>query len=192
MIRAEDVPFTHHVDPMAVAAFFLRADQERVEPDITPLKLQKLLYLAQANYLASTGERLFDADVEAFDNGPVVDPVRRRFQGRQIIALDSRVSELESDLPADVAEFLARVWERYQDWSASKLWRLTHSQAPWKDNYVAGQMHTLIPDESMAHYFATAVPARDRILHPHVVVADASIFDEDPEADGRLREFLTA
>ncbi|MGL4743691.1 MAG: Panacea domain-containing protein [Dermatophilaceae bacterium] len=66
MVTAYDIQFTHDVDPLDAAAFFVRADHLRDEPDVTPMKLQKLLYLTQANYLAATGQRLFDADVETF------------------------------------------------------------------------------------------------------------------------------
>lgn len=192
MIAAEDIQFTHDIDPMSVAAFFVRADQDRVEPDVTPLKLQKLLYLAQANYLASTGQRLFASHVEAFDNGPVVDEVRRQFQGRQIIALDSRAEEVSAELPADVHDFLTRVWEKYQDYSASQLWRLTHSQDPWKDAYVPGQLHTHIPDEAMRQYFTERVPAAERIFHANVVVVTPDVFEDDAAADEQLHAFLTA
>ena len=64
--------FSYDLDATQVARYILTLDAARPKPDVTQLKLQKLLYLAQANYLASTGHRLFSASVEAFDNGPVV------------------------------------------------------------------------------------------------------------------------
>jgi len=192
MTSAEEIQFTHAVDPMAVAAFFVRADQLRDEPDLTPMKLQKLLYLAQANYLASTGERLFDAPVEAFEHGPVVYPVWREFSGRQIIEPEGHAGVVRLNIPADVEDFLERVWAKYQDWSASQLRRLTHRQAPWRDHYEPEQLHTLIPDEAMASYFRQSVPAQQRVFHQHVVLVTPDVFEDDVEADARLQAFLTA
>lgn len=191
MFTAEEVQFTHDIDPMAVAAFFVRADQLRDDPDVTPMKLQKLLYLAQANYLASTGERLFDADIEAFEHGPVVYQVWHEFSGRQIIAPEAHAQALATTVPPDAEAFLEQVWIQYQDSSASALRRLTHEQAPWKDHYVAGAMHVRIPDEAMKGYFSGRVPARDRVFHPNVVVVTPDVFDDDAEADARLHAFLT-
>ncbi|MDR3360167.1 MAG: DUF4065 domain-containing protein [Bifidobacteriaceae bacterium] len=192
MFDAQDVQFTHHVDPLAAAAFFVRADQLRDEPDLTPMKLQKLLYLAQGNYLASTGQRLFDADVEAFEHGPVVHQVWREFSGRQIINPEQHAQVMTLDVPADIAEFLEDVWLRYQDWSASALRRLTHSQAPWRDCYVEGAPRNVIPDGAMTTYFGGSVPAEERVFHPRVVVVPSSVFDDDPVADARLEAFLRA
>lgn len=69
------------LDAAQVARYIIALDSERPEPDVTQLKLQKLLYLVQANYLAATGSRLFRATIEAFDNGPVAYTVSQRVRG---------------------------------------------------------------------------------------------------------------
>jgi uncharacterized phage-associated protein len=172
--------FSHDLDVLDVADYLIEQDARRPEPDVTPLKLAKLLYLAQANYLASTGRRLFAADVEAYDNGPAVHQVWKRHAGsRQIIAAREDVSVAHVELPADVVEFLDAVWARYQDYSASQLWRLTHEQAPWKDHYVQGAFRKRIPDEAMTVYFRERVPAADRVFHANVVIMPDDFLDED-------------
>jgi len=191
MLTADEVQFSHHLSALDVAAFYIRSDQMRDEPDVTPMKLQKLLYLAQANYLASTGQRLFDADVEAFDNGPVVYRVWQAYahHGGQIIAPDPAAAA--GALPADVEEFLAGVWTRYQDWSASALRRLTHEQDPWRDHY-DGSFRRRIPDDDMTSFFRHRVPVGQRVRHANVVLVTEDVFEDDEDADRRLREFLTA
>lgn len=188
----EEIQFTHDIDPMAVAAFFVRADQLREDPDVTPMKLQKLLYLAQANYLASTNERLFDSDIEAFEHGPVVHRVWREFYGRQIISPELHAQVLTATLPRDTEEFLEQVWAKYQDMTANALRRLTHEQAPWKDHYVEGVAHIPIPDDDMKAYFSQKVPAKERVFHPNVVIVPPQVLDDDAEADARLQAFLSA
>ena len=39
---------------------------------ISNLKLQKILYFVQAQYLVTTGNKCFSEDIEAWDFGPVV------------------------------------------------------------------------------------------------------------------------
>ncbi len=167
------------LDAAQVARYIIARDSERPEPDVTQLKLQKLLYLAQANYLAATGYRLFHAPVEAFENGPVVHTVLKEYKSysRSVIAPDNLAWDAEL-LPADAREFVDSVWERYRDWTASALWSLTHSQAPWRDAYEPGAYRTQISDESMTCYFRTEVPLDMRVLHHGVVVIDRAVLDD--------------
>ena len=174
--------FNHDVDVFAVADYLISLDALRSEPDVTPLKLAKLLYLAQANYLASTGRRMFDEPVEAFDHGPVVYREWKRHPGSQIIAVRDDALAGADSLPEDIADFLDVVWSRYEDWSASALRRLTHEQAPWKDNYYEGGRRISIPDRDMAAYFREHVPAADRVFHPSVVIIPSG-FLTDEDAD---------
>jgi uncharacterized phage-associated protein len=50
------------------------------DADMTNMKLQKLLYYAQGQYLAEHEEPLFDEDIEAWSHGPVVPSVYRAFK----------------------------------------------------------------------------------------------------------------
>ncbi|GAA0900670.1 Panacea domain-containing protein [Pseudonocardia zijingensis] len=181
--------FSHDLDVHAVANYFIRLDALRLEPDVTPLKLAKLLYLAQANYLASTGQRLFSEDVEAFDNGPVVHREWRRNSGKQIIAVrESAAVTEEVDLPGNVIEFLDAVWARYKDYSASRIWELTHEQDPWKRNYRPNEYRVQIPDSDMITYFRESVPATERVFHTSVVIMPDDFLDED-DADAFAAKF---
>ena len=169
---------SYDLDPQAVAEYILMLDSRREDPDVTQLKLHKLLYLAQANYLASTGRRLMDSDVEAFRHGPVIDAIRSTYKpyDRDIIVNRHKPSK-KTTLPPDAADFLNRIWEMYQDNSASYLRNLTHRQDPWRDNYVEGESHTLIPDADMADYFSQKVPVTQRVFHPNVIVVYQDFLD---------------
>jgi len=181
---------SYGLDPMRVAAFFIRADQERVDSDVTPMKLHKLLYLAQANYLASVGKRLFEANVEAFEHGPVVNDIRVEFVGRQIISPAEHQSVIHLSVPSDVEQFLEQIWALHGGASASQLRDLTHSQDPWKDSYNPREMHIAIPDAAMADYFSQKVPCAERVFHPDVLVVPESAFEDDAKADAKLFAFL--
>lgn len=182
------------LDVLDVADYFVWLDAQRPEPDVTQLKLQKLMYLAQANYLASTGLRLLDAKTKAFANGPVFDAVLRAFKrfGRQIIAVESDQTECPA-LPDDARCFLDEVWEKYQNWSASQLWKLSHEQAPWADHYREDELHVVIPDQAMAEYFRAKVPVEERVFHPNIVVLDSHLVDElDADEEHKVAQALAA
>lgn len=175
-----DVEFTYNLDSDIVSRYLLSLDAAREEPDVTHLKLQKILYFAQANYLASTGQRLFDEPLEAFEHGPVVYPVYRQFtgMGANIIAAQLRPSYDESELPEDVSNFLDQIWDLYKDFTPSQLRKLTHLQDPWKDNYVRGEFRKEIPDYDLIEYFRSKVPYSKRVLHSNVVTVDQETLDE--------------
>jgi uncharacterized phage-associated protein len=162
------------IDVFDAANFFLRADALQGDPDVSPLKLQKLLYLAQGHYLAATGQRLFDEPIMAYEHGPVVVRVWRRYAGLRtpIVGTDADFTE-SVPIPADVADFLQRVWDQYKDYSASALRNLTHRQQPWSATYVPGELNAAMTDDVMRHYFRS-LPAQESVM-PVLAGPDGSV-----------------
>ncbi|PVZ53036.1 Panacea domain-containing protein [Arthrobacter sp. H-02-3] len=188
-----DVLFSHHLSVEAVTNFFLDMDASRQEPDVTPLKLQKLLYFAQANYLASTDQRLFDENLEAFRHGPVVYKTYQRYMNINQILVAREVSPAveTARVPEDVEHFLAAIWDKYKDFSAGQLRNLTHLQDPWLHNYEEGSYRTVIPDDELRGYFRHKVPASERVFHEAVALVPAGFIeslDEDAIA-AQMRDF---
>lgn len=181
--------FSYSLPVNAISDYFIHCDMQRVEPDMTPMKLQKILYLAQANYLASTDHRLFDEPTEAFKHGPVVYKVYATYPGKQIIAArdDNPSGSADQNLPLDVRDFLDRIWMTYKDWSASQLRKLSHEQDPWKNNYVESAYRTEIPDQDMVEYFRKYVPAKERVFHSNVVLVPEG-FVESIDEDAMLAQ----
>lgn len=180
--------FSYNLDSDVVARYFLALDDAREEPDLTHMKLQKLMYLAQANFLASTGHRLVDAPVEAFDHGPVVYDVYRTYThcGKDIIVANHRPDFDDNEIPGDARQFVANVWNLYKDWTASALRRLTHEQDPWLNHHVKGSYRRVIPDEAIVEYFRSKEPRSKRVYHPNVVVVDHALLDELDAAEDQL------
>lgn len=185
--------FSYNLSVDAVADYFVHCDMQRSEPDVTPLKLQKLLYLAQANFIASTDERLFDEPVEAFRHGPVVYRTYAKYSGSQIIAAreNSSAGSADQDMPADTRDFLDKIWLRYKDFSAGQLRNLTHTQDPWVNHYVENSYRTEIPDEDMARYYRQAVPASERVFHDSVALVPEGFIEalDEDEMSSQLRAF---
>lgn len=65
---------------MAVANAFIKRKKEGVLPDLTPMKLQKLLYFAQAHYLRHYRSPLIDDFFARWTYGPVIPSLYHEFK----------------------------------------------------------------------------------------------------------------
>ncbi|MGK7927026.1 MAG: Panacea domain-containing protein [Spirulina sp.] len=113
-----------------VARYFLHRPDREAGDTISPLKLQKLLYYAQAWSLVLREKPLFSEEIEAWVSGPVVREVWDEYQAykyRDIPAPDAENIEFEDD----EIEVLEEVWEAYGELSARQLRELTHAETPW-------------------------------------------------------------
>jgi len=104
-------------------------NQEKEREGITNLKLQKILYFAQAYYLAKLSKPLFSEEIEAWDYGPVVHEVYTKFKRNKsnpiIVEDDKSVIEEEDK------DFLKKIWNTFGAYSASRLVDIVHSHTPW-------------------------------------------------------------
>jgi len=95
---------------------------------LTNLKLQKLLYYAQAWNLVFTDQRLFHEDIEAWVHGPVVPAVFREFKCYQWNPIDERGVKPTDEHTASLLSEVIRVYGKF---TATQLERLTHQEPPW-------------------------------------------------------------
>ncbi|MGM1061601.1 type II toxin-antitoxin system antitoxin SocA domain-containing protein [Saccharothrix sp. Mg75] len=114
----------------------------------SPMKLQKLLYYAQAWHLAEHDEPLFDARIEAWRRGPVVPEVYHRHQGR------SEVFAWEEGDPGALDErgraVVGSVVQRYGHFSRHELSDMAHAEEPWR--VARGDLPESEPsDEALRH-----------------------------------------
>ncbi|MEW6351605.1 MAG: type II toxin-antitoxin system antitoxin SocA domain-containing protein, partial [Thermodesulfobacteriota bacterium] len=96
---------------------------------ITNLKLQKLLYYAQAWYLALYDEPLFPDPLEAWVHGPVQPGQYHRFKEHKWNPI-SEEPEC-SAFSAQVKSHLDDIMDVYGDLTAHHLERLVHQEDPW-------------------------------------------------------------
>lgn len=117
--------------PLQIANWFLANIDRQAGDLITHLKLQKLVYYAQAWSLASRGVPLFQEDLQAWAHGPVAPSVFRAFRGHGMdpIPAPARVPSLDPE----TVELLEEVLDVYGEHSAKKLEMLTHRESPWRE-----------------------------------------------------------
>jgi uncharacterized phage-associated protein len=97
---------------------------------LTHLKLQKLLYFAQAVNLAVKKQPLFDDKFEAWKLGPVSREVYTVFANFKNKPIPSNEG---SDVGLDdgTKELLNEVWKTFGKFSAPQLVDMTHRHTPW-------------------------------------------------------------
>ena len=166
----------------AVANYFLELGRCE-EKEITPLMIQKLVYIAHGYHLAFTekydpgnGKPLVDDEfVEAWQYGPVFPSLYHQFKrygGNPItdfaedtdfsydeesgkLHLDSEIPEVDQDDQFACA-LLDKVWEVYKDYTGYQLSSITHKKgSPWdKTQYPnEGFKNAHIPNGEIKNYY---------------------------------------
>ena len=123
---------------------------------VSNLRLQKLLYFVQANFLVEAGKPCFDDEIEAWGLGPVVPAVYHQYkkfgssiiQGRDWKNGGALVSDCDKPLIDEIVEYLL-------DYSTSQLVKITHARSPWKNVYVP-RMNNIISKQSIKKFFTEA------------------------------------
>jgi len=127
--------------PQDVAKYFLLRAQEDGEL-ISPLKMQKLVYYAYAWYFAYTSNKLFEEQIEAWANGPVVPTLYHSLKeyGSGPIPVgylgfndEAGASTFVATLGEDKKRILDEVYEKYMTLTAFELVVLTHKEKPWSE-----------------------------------------------------------
>jgi uncharacterized phage-associated protein len=106
------------------------------EDPLTNLRLQKLLYCAQAWSLILRDSELFADELQAWQHGPVVPTIYHQppdGHGSNLLRLEAFADV--PDLQGDEAEFVKRVWEAYNLYSALQLCKMTRQEMPWRKTW---------------------------------------------------------
>ena len=128
-----------------VAFWFIdrgRADRQQ----LSSLKLQRMLFLAQAYFAASTrGERLMPSVFVATEQGPVEPNLLRLF--------DNTVPAIETATPrAAVVKFLDGIWRTFGARTLAQLDEIVISSPPVRDAMKAGANTEITPAALFNHY----------------------------------------
>ena len=145
-----------------VADFFLAFANEFEEP-ITNLKLQKLVYYAQAWYLANYGKSLFDADFEAWVHGPIIPALYYKYKiySFKPIIEDLSIEDIKNRIDKDIFEYLNEVAEVYMPRTGYEMELMAHRELPWiaaRKGFEPDQScHNIISKESMRQYYGEKI-----------------------------------
>lgn len=139
---------------------------------ISPLRLQKLVYISHGWYLALRDRELVDDEyAEAWEFGPVFPSLYHEFKDfgakpitrkAQDLVLSKKRFDFETVVPEiihddhDTQGFLSEVWLVYEKYTPPQLSALTHAPGtPWKKtrDKDPGKRNAAIPNDLIkAHY----------------------------------------
>jgi uncharacterized phage-associated protein len=153
-------------DARAIANYFLDCAW-KAGSEMTPMKLQKLIFFAHGWHLASVDAPLVVDPIEAWTYGPVIPSVYHAFKGFGSGAITAHATyfdfkEFDFKTPqikvedTSAREVLDAVWGVFKDTSAIELSKLSHvSDGPWAaaregSNEKKG---TIIRDDLIKEYF---------------------------------------
>jgi len=100
---------------------------------ISNLKLQKLVYYAQAWHLALHDEPLLEEDFQAWIHGPVIPELFREYKpfGWKPIQKELEEDSVKRVFSEDALHFLEEVSDVYFPLDGYELERMTHAEDPW-------------------------------------------------------------
>ena len=97
---------------------------------MTAMKLQKLCYYSQAWSIVWDGAPLFDEEIQAWANGPVIVDLYNYHRGQYMIEKFDLGDS--NSLNSNQKETIDRVVEFYSKYNSQQLSDLTHMEQPWK------------------------------------------------------------
>lgn len=122
---------------------------------VSNLRLQKILYFVQAEFLVSKNECCFSDDIYAWDLGPVVPSVYREYKMFGSSSIPSQkivgIQPLDED-----KTIINEMVDECNKISTYELVQITHNQTPWKKAYEMPYNNGIISPESIKEYFNEA------------------------------------
>lgn len=137
---------------LSVARHIIRKCDE-LGRTISNLKLQKILYFVQAEFLVDTNKPCFNEAIEAWSFGPVVPEVYRAYKVYGSANIPVRAASGVDFISQEDQQIIDAMVERCAAYSASQLVEITHHQEPWIKAYKQGY-NQVITQDSIQQYFA--------------------------------------
>jgi uncharacterized phage-associated protein len=120
---------------------------------ITNLKMQKLLYYAQAWHLVNFGQPLFDDQIQAWNFGPVVRSIYHEFKAFGSSPIDyKKTGQEEKQFSPEQLTFLREFYSTFIRFSAHELVSMTHAEDPWINANRHGASSAIDPAVMKAFY----------------------------------------
>jgi uncharacterized phage-associated protein len=183
VLHAQEALLVSQVYSLAKELVKLSLQGDESDP-LTHLRLQKLLYYAQAWSLVLRDAELFPEEIIAWENGPVVEEVYRKLpDGRCAACVPEDTFASAPDLEPEDALFLKHFWEAYSGHSASQLNRMTHSEIPWQKTWNdRPNENAPIPVQDIEEYFSRQTVPAPLAAYCH------DLRRREEEAEMKLRE----
>lgn len=130
---------------------------------VSNLKLQKLMYYSQGFCLGLTKKPLFEAEIKAWDHGPVVEPLYYQYKIYGKSALPTPLQFDDSVFDAIQKEIISSVFNTLGKKSAWELREMTHRETTWLAHSVNDDKgdSSEITKQEMTEYFSAQLSIDD-------------------------------
>lgn len=135
----------------SVAEYILAKYAEK-DVSLSNLKLQKILYFLQAEFLVRTEKPLFLDEIVAWDIGPVVPSVYKKYRIFGGAGIPFRPKIAQFSFSRKEKAVIDEIVFSTLNYSASQLTEMTMHQKPWLDAYEHA-VGTEIPTEKIKNFF---------------------------------------
>lgn len=138
-------------DANTIAKYIICYESEQLRA-VSNLRLQKLLYFVQAQFLVSKKEPCFSDSIEAWDFGPVVPTVYHEYKifGSSSIPTSITMKDIFID-PYD-RKIIESMLDNCAKYATSTLVGMTHRQRPWIEAYNR-KIDNTISNEAILAFF---------------------------------------
>lgn len=128
---------------------------------VSTMKLQKLAFYSQAYSLVLRGRTLFEADFQAWANGPVCPALFKVHKGMFIVGRSDLQFPTEiQKLSSAEAEIVDLIIEKLGQLNGGELSDLTHSERPWIDArkgcVEGGRCQNVISKQSIKTFYGSS------------------------------------
>lgn len=127
--------------------------------EVSAMKLQKLMYYAQAWNLVWEEDPLFADDFQAWANGPVLPKLYARHRGMFKVDASLFTDADSANLTDSERSNIDKVFAFYGDKTAQWLSNLTHQENPWLDARgdlpVGAASDAVIPQAAIHEYYSS-------------------------------------
>lgn len=126
----------------------------------TTMKLQKLVYYAQARHIVYSHAKLFDDKIEAWANGPVMPALFHVHSGKYMVCRGDLDFAKSNGIFSDSEKSdIDAVIDRLGKCSGEQLRELSHNELPWKEarrGYAAAERCSVeISPKSILHFYSS-------------------------------------
>lgn len=134
----------------AIANAFIERAREYGIKDVSPMKLQKLIFFAQSWHIKLYNRKLFSDDTKRWPYGPVVEDVYHEFKGFGNNTITAFATDALGIPPTVTAkptlDLIDRILEVYGQYSAITLSNMTHREgSAWEK----GDIGTTISEKEL-------------------------------------------
>ena len=107
-----------------IAKYLTKKYKDEKKEEIDELKLHKILYFSQKEYIMLINDFLFEEDFEGWYLGPINKLVRKEYKFIKMGKEDISLKDIEKKI-------IDRVFDRYKDMDSYKLSNLSHKEYSW-------------------------------------------------------------